>query len=101
MRELTDGTFGAGIAEGLHLVEFGARWCPPCRVVEPVLEELDRELPGLVVSRVDVDASPAVARDARIMSAPTLNLYRDGELVAQSIGARPKSRLVTWLEPHL
>ncbi|NUT48384.1 MAG: thioredoxin [Saccharothrix sp.] len=101
MRTLTDEDFTEAIGTGTVLVEFGAVWCGPCRMLEPVLDEIDRERDDLTVVKVDTDASPRTARDRRIMSAPTLQLYKDGELVAQSVGARPKIHLMAWLEPHL
>lgn len=101
MRTLTDDDFTEATRTGTVLVEFGADWCGPCRMLEPVLDELDRERDDLTVVKVDTDASPRTARDQRIMSAPTLQLYRDGELVAQTVGARPKIHLMAWLEPHL
>ncbi|MFT7836469.1 thioredoxin domain-containing protein [Saccharothrix sp. BKS2] len=101
MRALTDETFTEAVSTGTVLVEFRADWCPPCRMLEPVLAEIDRELDGLVVAALDTDANPRTARDQRIMSAPTLQLYKDGELVAEAVGARPKMQLMAWLEPHL
>ncbi|GGP58444.1 thioredoxin family protein [Saccharothrix coeruleofusca] len=102
MQTLTDETFAEVVGAGpAVLVEFRADWCGPCRMVEPVLAELDRELPQLTVVKVDTDASPGTARDQRIMSVPTLQLYRGGELVAQLVGARPRTQLMAWLEPHL
>ncbi|MFE2750615.1 thioredoxin family protein [Actinosynnema sp. NPDC059335] len=101
MRTLTDDEFTEATRTGTVLVEFRADWCGPCRMLEPVLDELDRERDDLTVVKVDTDASPRTARDQRIMSAPTLQLYKDGELVAQTVGARPKIHLMAWLEPHL
>lgn len=101
MRTLTDDEFTEAVSRGKVLVEFRADWCGPCRMLEPVLAEIDRERDDLTVVKVDTDASPRTARDQRIMSAPTLQLYRDGELVAQTVGARSKVHLSAWLEPHL
>lgn len=101
MRTLTDDEFTGAVTSGNVLVEFGAAWCGPCRMLEPVLDEIDRERDDLTVVKVDMDASPRTARDQGIMSAPTLQLYRDGQLVAQAVGARPKIHLIAWLEPHL
>ncbi|GAA3461123.1 MULTISPECIES: thioredoxin family protein [Saccharothrix] len=101
LTELTDDTFAEGVATGTVLVEFRADWCPPCRMLEPVLVEIDAERDDLTVVKLDTDRNPRTARDQRIMSAPTLQLYKDGELVAQVVGARPKIHLMAWLEPHL
>ena len=101
MRTLTDETVAEGIGEGAVLVEFTAAWCPPCRMIEPVLAELDRELPAVSFAKIDTDANPRTARDLGVMGMPTLQLYRDGSLVAQLVGARPKAQLLKWMEPHL
>ncbi|WNV91908.1 thioredoxin domain-containing protein [Umezawaea sp. Da 62-37] len=102
MEELTDDTFTGAVSGGTVLVEFGADWCGPCRMIEPVLEQIAAEMPdALTVAKLDIDANPRTARDLNIMSAPTLQLYKDGVLVAQMVGARPKGHLLAWLEPHL
>ncbi len=101
MHTLTDETFAEGTRQKTVLVEFTASWCPPCRMIEPVLAELDRELDQVAFAKIDTDANPRTARDLGVMGMPTLQLYRDGELVAQIVGARPKQQLLAWLEPHL
>ncbi|MEU4802098.1 thioredoxin family protein [Actinosynnema sp. NPDC023587] len=101
MRTLTDDTFTEGVRAGAVLVEFTASWCPPCRMIEPVLAELDRELDAVDFAKIDTDDNPRTARDLGVLGMPTLQLYRDGELVAQLVGARPKAQLMAWLEPHL
>jgi thioredoxin 1 len=101
---LTDETFKDHIAtaEKPVLVDFTATWCPPCRMIEPVLAQIAAEYADVLeVVQVDVDESPATARDVRVMGAPTLNLYRDGVVVHQIVGARPKAALLRELEPHL
>ncbi|MBW4716022.1 thioredoxin family protein [Saccharothrix obliqua] len=101
MHALTDETFTDQTSTGAVLVEFTATWCPPCRMIEPVLAELDRELPAVTFAKIDTDANPTTARDRGVLGLPTLHLYRDGELVAEVVGARPKAQLKTWLEAHL
>jgi thioredoxin 1 len=67
-----------------------------------VLEQIAEEQGGaLTVAKIDIDANPRTARDLSVMAAPTLHLYKDGQLVAQAVGAKPKSHLMAWLEPHL
>ncbi|CAM3988111.1 thioredoxin domain-containing protein [Kibdelosporangium persicum] len=104
MLALTDSTFTSHLASAQRpvLVYFWATWCPPCRMVAPVLAQLETELADVLeIVKVDVDAEVATARDQRIMGAPTLNLYRGGELVHSIVGARPKPALLRELEPHL
>ncbi|HZG88626.1 MAG TPA: thioredoxin family protein [Pseudonocardia sp.] len=101
---VTDDTFDELVLRaGLPvLLEFTASWCPPCRMIEPVLRELAGELAGrLVVAQLDVDANPRTARDAGVLGMPTLGLYRDGREVARTTGARPKAALLRMLDGHL
>lgn len=84
------------------LVEFTATWCPPCRMIAPVLAELASELAGRVeIVALDVDESPRTAAAAGVLGMPTLALYRGGEVVAQVTGARPKAAIRAFLEPHI
>jgi len=102
LRTLTDETFADAVSAGTVLVEFSAVWCGPCRMIEPVLEQIAEERGGaLTVAKLDIDANPRTARDLSVMAAPTLHLYQDGQLVAQAVGAKPKAHLLAWLEPHL
>jgi thioredoxin 1 len=76
------------------LVDYWAAWCGPCRVLAPVIEEIAREREGsLKVGKVDIDAESELAARAGALSIPYVVLYRDGEQVAQAIGAMPKHRL--------
>ncbi len=93
----TDGTFDAAVLGNPRpvLVEFWAEWCPPCRQLAPVLDALAAELAGQVdVVKVNIDESPRTVQRYGIMLAPTLNLYRGGEVVQQLVGARSKSALL-------
>jgi|SRR5687767_3988654 thioredoxin 1 len=84
------------------LVDFTAAWCPPCRAVEPIVEQLAEDLAGqLVVARVDVDASPDTAARHRVMSMPTFLVLVDGEERARLVGARGKAHLLEELSAFL
>jgi thioredoxin 1 len=84
------------------LLDFTADWCPPCRMIKPVLRELSDELAGrLVVAQLDVDENPATARDAGVLGMPTLSLYVGGRVVTQVVGARPKAALMRAIDEHL
>ncbi|MEO3944753.1 thioredoxin [Gorillibacterium sp. CAU 1737] len=73
------------------LIEFGAAWCSPCRMLNPVLEELQEEFGSEVsVAKVNVDASPELASAFGVMSMPTVLLFHRGEAVEKLIGLRPK-----------
>jgi len=83
------------------LVDFTADWCPPCRVMKPVLAELVAERDDLSIVQLDVDAEPEVAARYGVLSMPTLMLFRDGAPVTTLVGARPKGRLVRELSEVL
>jgi thioredoxin 1 len=74
--------------DGVVLVDFTAAWCPPCRLIEPILEQLATEHDDLTIMTVDVDESPAVAAAYGVMSMPTLMFFAAGEPVHRVIGAR-------------
>ncbi|MFE5329502.1 thioredoxin family protein [Embleya sp. NPDC056575] len=84
-------------AERPTLVEFTADWCPPCRQMAPVLEQIAVERPNLGVVKLDVDRNPATAARYGVLSMPTFLLFRDGEPVKQFVGARPKRWILAEL----
>lgn len=92
---LTDDSFQAEVLEapGPVLVDFTAAWCPPCRVMKPVLAELAAERPELRVAQLDVDEHQRTAATYGVLSMPTFILFRGGRPLLQLVGARPKARL--------
>ncbi|MFG1809429.1 thioredoxin [Streptomyces sp. NPDC049040] len=97
---VTDATFAAEVLAGELpvLVEFTAAWCPPCRMIAPVLEEIAvEEAHRLRIVQLDVDTNPATQAAYGVMSMPTLLLFRGGEPVKVMVGARPKRRLLQEL----
>ena len=79
------------------LLDFWAAWCGPCRMVGPVLEEIGEERSDIKVGKINVDDQPELARQFRIMSIPTLVVFKDGEKVNQATGAKPKSEILAML----
>jgi len=90
--EFTDDNFDSETGDGLVLVDFWAPWCMPCRVVGPIIEGLADEYAGKVkVGKLNVDDNMRVAQNFRVMSIPTVILFKDGEAVEQVVGVRGKS----------
>lgn len=84
------------IKNDLVLVDFFATWCGPCKMIAPILEELE----GIDVVKVDVDESPDIARKFGIMSVPTLMIFKNGELRSSQSGAMPKAILENWINDN-
>ncbi|NED95350.1 thioredoxin [Phytoactinopolyspora alkaliphila] len=101
---VTDETFAPEVLahELPVLVDFWAEWCPPCHAIAPMLTEIARERAGsLAIRKLNTDENPVVASTYRVMSLPTLMLFRDGEPVQALVGARPKARLLAELDAAL
>ncbi|MEU9891344.1 thioredoxin [Sphaerisporangium sp. NPDC051011] len=81
------------------LVDFWTEWCPPCRMVAPILEEIAGEYADrLTVAKLNAEDYPEIASRYGVMGFPTMNLYRHGEVVRQVVGAKPKRLLLAELE---
>ena len=81
------------------LVDFWAAWCGPCKMIAPIIDQLADEFDGKVkIAKLNVDENRDLAMRFQVMSIPTLLLFKDGEVVNQMVGARPKGELVKLLQ---
>ena len=79
------------------LLDFWAPWCAPCRMVVPIIEEIAGERPDIKVGKINVDEQPELASEFSIMSIPTLVVMKNGKIVQQVSGARPKNAILEML----
>ena len=80
------------------LLDFYADWCGPCRMVAPFVAQIADEHPEYVIGKINVDNSPELAKEFGVMSIPTLVVMKEGKVVSQSAGARPKAQILAMLE---
>lgn len=93
--------FDQYIAEGFVLVDFWATWCPPCRFMSPIIDEVAGEqADSLKVAKVDVDNNNELAARYKVEAIPTFVLFKDGKAVDLKVGAFPKQRLLEWLDKN-
>ncbi len=84
--------------EGTAMVDFWASWCGPCQMVGPIIEEIANEVSDVKVCKVNVDEQPDIAGKYNVMSIPTIIIFKNGEPVNVSVGAKPKPELLALLK---
>jgi thioredoxin 1 len=102
--DVTDATFQAEVLNAAEpvLVDFGADWCPPCKMIAPLVDQIAEEYAGrLKVVNMNADDNPDVVMQYAVMGLPTLILFKGGQAVERLIGYQPKDKITSKLTPHL
>jgi len=85
-------------SEKTVLLDFYAEWCGPCRMVSPLVDQIAEENPQYLVGKINVDEEPELAAAFAVSSIPMLAVLKDGKIVNQSVGAKPKAQILAMLE---
>lgn len=87
---------------GIVLVDFWAEWCPPCKMLSPILDSISSEKAGIIkVAKVNTEQEQSLARQFQISSIPTLMVYNSGKMLGRNSGAMPKPALLSWIDSLL
>ncbi|MEQ7872806.1 thioredoxin TrxA [Sphingomonas sp. ASV193] len=103
-KTVTDDSFQADVLQSDKpvLLDFWAEWCGPCRMIAPALEEIAGELGDKVtIAKINIDENPNTPSQFGVRGIPTMLLFKDGQAVAQKVGAAPRGQIQQWLEAQL
>ncbi len=103
-KTVTDSSFQADVLDSSKpvLLDFWAEWCGPCRMIAPALEEIAAELGDKVtIAKINIDENPDTPGKYGVRGIPTMLLFKDGQPVAQKVGAAPRSNIQQWLESQI
>ncbi len=102
IKKIVNNEFSEVKESKIALVDFSATWCNPCKMLEPVLEEISEEMGDKVAFfNADTDANMQLSMEYKIQSIPALIVFKDGEPVESMVGFRPKESIVQFIEKHL
>ena len=89
-------------SESLTLVDFWAEWCGPCKMIGPALEEISEEMKNEIrITKLNIDENPSTPDKYGVRGIPTLLLFKNGEVVAEKIGALSKTKLTEWISENI
>ena len=98
MKKVLSNEFDGEIKNGTVFVDFYADWCGPCKMMAPIVEEIEQELKEIKFIKVNVDEAEDIAMRYGIMSIPTFYLFKDGELLRKTVGGHSKQEMVDFIK---
>ena len=101
---VTDETFEEKVIKSSVpvVIDFWAEWCGPCKMIGPALEEISEEMKDDVrITKLNIDENPATPQKYNVRGIPTLLLFKNGEVVAEKVGALPKAQLQEWISSNV
>ena len=101
MIDVNQDDFLDAVKDGVTVVDFWATWCGPCKMLTPILEELDNEMEGVNFIKVDADENVDLAARLGVSSIPSVFIFKDGQAIANQIGAKPKVLMKKFIEDNL
>lgn len=102
--QITDSNFAEEVGKSTIpiLVDFWATWCPPCKMIAPIIEQLAKEMAGKAkIGKLDVDQNPITASKFRVQSIPTLIIFKDGKEVDRMVGSQSREAILRRLQPFI
>ncbi|MEA4854763.1 MAG: thioredoxin [Christensenella sp.] len=100
IKHITEAQFDSEVmqSKGMVLVDFYADWCGPCKMLAPILEEVDSALENLKIVKINVDDAPNLAREYGVMSIPTVYLFDGGAKMGRFVGVKSKDEIIDFVE---
>lgn len=101
MEKLTAQNFDDSISKGVTFVDFYADWCGPCKMMEPIIEEVSKEMKEVTFRKVNVDEEQELVMRYKVMSVPMLVLFKDGKRIQETVGFNSKAALIAFIKRGL